>query len=48
MGGIRGAQSFWRRNMRERDHLEHQGIDGRIILKLIVRKLDGRGVDVLD
>jgi hypothetical protein len=48
MRGIRGSQSFWRGNMRERDHLEHQGIDRRIILKWIVRKLDGRGVDVLD
>ena len=34
--------------MRERDHLEHQGVDRRIILKGIVRKLDGSGVHVVD
>ena len=34
--------------MSERDHLEDQGIDRRIILKWIVRKLNGRGVHVLD
>jgi len=34
--------------MRERDHLEDPTVDRRIILKLIVRKLDGRGVHVLE
>jgi hypothetical protein len=28
--------------VRERDHLEHLGVDGRIILKLMLRKTDER------
>ena len=31
---------FWWGNLREREHLEDPGIDGRIILRLIFRKLD--------
>jgi hypothetical protein len=31
---------FWCGNLRERDHLEDAGVDGRIILRLIFRKLD--------
>jgi len=34
---------FWCGNMRERDHVEDPGLDGRIILRLILRKWDGRG-----
>jgi hypothetical protein len=33
--------------MRERDHLEDPGLDRRLMLKWIVRKLDGRGIYVL-
>jgi hypothetical protein len=33
---------FWYRNMKEGDHLEESGVDGRIILKLILQKWDGR------
>ena len=29
---------FWCKNLRERDHLEDLGIDGRIILKCILNK----------
>ena len=32
---------FWWGNLRERDHLEDPGIDGRIILRWIFRKADG-------
>jgi len=31
---------FWRRNLRERDHLGDPGVDGRIILRWIFRKWD--------
>jgi hypothetical protein len=32
---------FWRGNLRERDHSEDIGIDGRIIFKLVFKKWDG-------
>jgi len=31
---------FWWGNLRERDHLDESGIDGRIILRWIFRKWD--------
>jgi len=31
---------FWRGDLRERDHVEDPGVDGRIILKWTFRKLD--------
>jgi len=31
---------FWCGNLRERDHLENPGVDGRIILRWIFRKWD--------
>ena len=38
-GGIRGAYTgFWWGKLRDRDHLEDPGIDGRIILRWILRK----------
>jgi hypothetical protein len=36
---------FWWGNLRERDHLEYPGIDGKIILRWIFRKLDVGGMD---
>ena len=38
---------FCWRNLRERDHLEDPGLDGRIILKLIFKSWDG-GMDWID
>jgi hypothetical protein len=44
MGERRGEvyTGFWWGNLRERDHLEDPGIDGRIILRWIFRKWDVR------
>jgi hypothetical protein len=39
---------FWLENLRERDHLEDPGVDGRIILRLIFRMWDGGGMDWID
>ena len=38
---------FGWRNVRERDHLEDPGVDGRILLRWILRKWDG-GMDWID
>ena len=38
---------FWWRNLRERDHFEVTGVDGKLILKWILRKWDG-GMDGID
>jgi hypothetical protein len=40
LGERRSVQSFWYGNMREREHVEDLGVDGRIILRLILRKWD--------
>ena len=39
---------FWWGNLRERDHLEDLGVDGRIILRWVFRKWDGGGMDWID
>ena len=39
---------FWWENLRERDHLEDPGLDGRIILRWVFKKWDsGHGLDYL-
>ena len=35
---------FWQGNLRERDHWENIGVDGRIILKWIFKKYDGEAL----
>jgi hypothetical protein len=37
-GEEKHIQGFGGGNMRERDHFEYPGVDGRIILKLVFRK----------
>jgi len=44
--GEEAYTGFWWRNLRERDHLEDSGVDGRIILRWIFRKwYGGHGLD---
>ena len=48
MGRAEVYKGFWSGKLRERDHLEEPGVDGRIILKWIFRKWDVGGMDWID
>jgi hypothetical protein len=45
MGEMKGVYRVLVGNLRKRDHLEDPGINRRIILRWIFRKLDGAGMD---
>jgi hypothetical protein len=42
-----GGYGFWRGNLREREHLDDPGVDGRIILKCFFRKCDGAWTELI-
>jgi hypothetical protein len=48
MGESRIVYRVWWGNLREKDHLEDQGLEGRILLRWIFGKWDVRGMDCID
>jgi hypothetical protein len=38
-------REFWWGDLRERDHLKNLGLDGKIILKWVIKKWDGHGLE---
>ena len=48
MGRTEMYTGFWRGNLKERDHLKDLGLDGRIILKWVLKRMIvGNGLDEL-
>jgi hypothetical protein len=47
-GRVELYTGFWWGNLREKDHLEDPGLEGRIILRWIFGKWDVRGMDWID
>ena len=47
-GRVEVYTGFWWGNLRERDHLDDSGVDGRIILRWIFRKWDVGGMDWIE
>jgi len=41
-------QGLGRKKLRAKDHLRNLGVDGRIILKCVVKKWDNMGMDWID
>jgi hypothetical protein len=48
MGRREVYTGFWWRNLRERDHLEDPGVDGRIIIKKNLREVGLRDMDWIE
>jgi hypothetical protein len=55
MGGVcskygerRGIYRCWWENLRERNHWDDPGADARITVRWILRKRDGKGMDLTD
>ena len=47
-GGRGGVCRVLVGNLRKRDHLEDSGVDGRLILRWVFKKWDGRGMDWIE
>jgi hypothetical protein len=47
LGERRGVYRFWLGDLRERDHMEDQDIDGRTILRWIFWRWDGARIELI-
>ena len=47
-GRVEMYTGLWWGHLREKDHLEDPGLEGRVILRWIFRKWDMRGMDRFD
>jgi len=48
MGRREAHTGFWWGNLRERDSLEYPGLDGKIILKYIIKKVVCRAIEWIE